>query len=88
MPEGKARADYAFARVLLAKPRYAILDEATSALDFANEDQLYRLLQSTSTTIVSVSHHSRIVKYHDQILELAGDGTWELKPAIDTSTLR
>jgi len=73
----------AFARVLLAKPRYAILDEATSALDFVNEDQLYRQLQSTSTTIVSVSHHIRIVKNHEQVLELAGDEKWELKSAID-----
>lgn len=76
----------AFARVLLSKPRYAILDEATSALDFANEDQVYRLLQATSITIVSVSHHSRIIKYHDQILALAGDGTWELKPAIEVGS--
>ncbi|MFN9641389.1 MAG: ATP-binding cassette domain-containing protein [Pirellula sp.] len=28
----------AFARVLIAKPRYVILDEATSALDSKNED--------------------------------------------------
>jgi len=46
-------------------------------------NQLYRQLQSTSTTIVSVSHHTRIVKYHEQVLELAGDGKWELKSAID-----
>ena len=72
----------AFALVLLAKPRYAILDEATGALDFVNEDQLYRQLQSTATTIVRVSHHTRIVKYHEQVLELAGDGKWELKSAI------
>ncbi len=71
----------AIARVLLAKPRFALLDEATSALDVRNEEQLYRALSKTSTTLVSVSHHSRILKYHHQVLELAGDGTWELHPA-------
>ncbi len=71
----------AFARVLLAKPRYAMLDEATSALDIGNEEGLYRLLQGTSTTVVSVSHRSTILKYHEQVLELDGKGAWQLFPA-------
>jgi vitamin B12/bleomycin/antimicrobial peptide transport system ATP-binding/permease protein len=71
----------AFARVLVAKPWYAMLDEATSALDFKNEERLYRLLSTIPTTFVSVSHHSTILKYHHQVLELAGDGTWKLHPA-------
>lgn len=68
----------AFARVLLSKPRYAMLDEATSALDSDNEDSLYRQLAESSTTIVSISHRSTILKYHKQVLELKGDGQWEL----------
>jgi vitamin B12/bleomycin/antimicrobial peptide transport system ATP-binding/permease protein len=71
----------AFARVLLSQPLYAILDEATSALDIRNEERLYRQLRETSTTVVSVSHHATILKYHHQVLELAGDGKWELHPA-------
>ena len=71
----------AFARVLLTKPLFAMLDEATSALDFKNEERLYRLLSNTSTTFVSVSHHSTLLKYHHQVLELGGDGTWKLRPA-------
>jgi len=71
----------AFARVLLAQPLYALLDEATSALDVRNEERLYRRLKATSTTVVSVSHHATIVKYHHQVLELSGDGKWELHPA-------
>ena len=58
----------AIARVLLAKPRFAMLDEATSALDVANEQTLYRHLSETSTTLVSVSHRSTILKYHHQVL--------------------
>ena len=73
----------AFARVLLARPRYAMLDEATSALDIANEDSLYRQLAATETTLVSVGHRPSILKYHPQVLELAGDGSWKLYAADD-----
>ena len=73
----------AFARVLLAAPRYAMLDEATSALDIANEDSLYRLLAASATTLISVGHRSSILKYHPHVLELSGDGTWRLYAAAD-----
>ena len=73
----------AFARVLLIEPRYTILDEATSALDMANEESLYRLLAATSTTLVSVGHRPSLLKYHQQVLELSGDGGWQLTAAAD-----
>ena len=68
----------AFARLFLTKPRYAILDEATSALDLENEQHLYEQLQATKTTFVSVGHRVSLVKYHQQVLELLGDGSWRL----------
>ena len=71
----------AFARVLLAEPRYAMLDEATSALDAANEERLYRELAATRTTPVSVSHRPGIVRFHHDVLELPGDGSWRVVPA-------
>ena len=73
----------AFARVLLAAPRYAILDEATSALDIDNEDNLYRQLAASATTLVSVGHRPSILKYHPQVLELDGNGGWQLYAADD-----
>lgn len=73
----------AFARVLLAAPRYAILDEATSALDIDNEDNLYRQLAGSATTLVSVGHRPSILKYHPQVLELDGNGGWHLYAADD-----
>ncbi|NTV70218.1 MAG: ABC transporter ATP-binding protein/permease [Azonexaceae bacterium] len=73
----------AFARVLLIGPRYAILDEATSALDIANEESLYEQLAATSTTLVSVGHRPSILKYHQQVLELSGNGDWKLYAAVD-----
>ncbi|MDO8720408.1 MAG: ABC transporter ATP-binding protein/permease [Polaromonas sp.] len=71
----------AFARALLAKPRYLLLDEATSALDATNEELLYSQLAGLSITPVSVSHHPAIMKYHHWILELPGNGGWMVHEA-------
>ena len=71
----------AFARLLLIRPRFAILDEATSALDIANEAHLYRLLDGTGTTLVSVGHRATILRFHTRVLELAGDSGWRIHPA-------
>lgn len=73
----------AFARVLLSAPHYAILDEATSALDIANEDHLYQQLAASGTTLISVGHRPSILKYHPQVLELTGNGGWQLYAASD-----
>ena len=72
----------AFARVLLTRPSYVMLDEATSALDIANEEIPLSVAGAASrTTMVSVSHRATILKFHKQVLELAGDGAWQLHPA-------
>lgn len=73
----------AFARVLLAAPRYAILDEATSALDILNEEKLYRQLTGIGTTLVSVGHRPSILQHHSQVLQLNSDETWQLHAAVD-----
>ncbi len=69
----------AFARALLAKPRYLLLDESTSALDGANEELLYGQLAALSITPISVSHHHAIAKYHRHTLALRGDASWSLQ---------
>lgn len=68
-----------FARILLNKPQYAILDEATSALDVKNEAGLYRHLQGTGTTFISVGHRPILAQYHHLVLELSEDQKWQLK---------
>lgn len=70
----------AFARLLLARPRYAILDEATSSLDIPLETHLYSLLRNSGTTFVSVGHRPSVIGFHDEVLELLGDGKWQTKP--------
>ncbi|HEY9711551.1 MAG TPA: ABC transporter ATP-binding protein/permease, partial [Oculatellaceae cyanobacterium] len=67
-----------FARLLLNKPKYAILDEATSALDLGNEERLYQHLREKGTTFLSVGHRSTLANYHQSLLELSQDKTWQI----------
>ena len=69
----------AFARLLLTKPGYAILDEATSALDEANEANLYKELNNMGTKYISVGHRPSLLSFHERVLRLEGDGSWELR---------
>ena len=73
----------AFARLILANPRYAVLDEATSALDVPNETHLYTMLQESGTTYVSVGHRPTLITHHNTVLELQGETRWRLVPAAD-----
>ncbi|MBD1892245.1 ABC transporter ATP-binding protein/permease [Coleofasciculus sp. FACHB-SPT9] len=71
-----------FARLLLNKPNYAILDEATSALDLDNEERLYQHLQAKGTTFLSVGHRATLANYHQSLLELSQDKTWQIKQPL------
>ena len=75
----------AFARLLLTKPRYALLDEATSALDEVNEANLYNDLKDMGVTYISVGHRSSLLKFHDQLLKLSGNGEWAASPIKETA---
>lgn len=66
----------AFARLLVARPQFAILDEATSALDEVNEEHLYEMLHASGTTYISVGHRPSLQRYHRNVLKLTGDGGW------------
>ncbi|MBE9036362.1 ABC transporter ATP-binding protein/permease [aff. Roholtiella sp. LEGE 12411] len=68
----------AFARLLVTHPRFTILDEATSALDLKNEGNLYQQLQETKTTFISVGHRESLFNYHQWVLELSQDSSWQL----------
>jgi putative ATP-binding cassette transporter len=66
----------AFARLLLAVPEFAFLDEALSALPAGRVQDLYELLSRTTTTYLSIGSRQNLLAYHDQVLQLQGDGTW------------
>jgi putative ATP-binding cassette transporter len=68
-----------FARMLLNQPNYAILDEATSALNLDNEERLYQHLKAIGATFLSVGHRSTLANYHQLVLELSQDKTWQVR---------
>ncbi|NES99756.1 MAG: ABC transporter ATP-binding protein/permease [Sphaerospermopsis sp. SIO1G1] len=68
----------AFARLLVTQPSFTILDEATSALDLSNEGNLYQQLKDTNTTFISVGHRESLFNYHEWVLELSQDSSWQL----------
>ncbi|MBS9532676.1 ABC transporter ATP-binding protein/permease [Mycobacterium sp. M1] len=70
----------AFARILLTQPKAVFLDESTSALDEGLELTLYQLLRAElpGTIVVSVSHRHTVKQHHNQVLDLLGQGRWEL----------
>lgn len=70
----------AFARILLTRPKVVFLDEATSALDEGLEYAVYDLIRTElpDTIVVSVSHRPTVDQYHEQHLELLGEGAWRL----------
>lgn len=74
----------AFARLLLREPAIAFLDEATSALDEDNEQYLYGLLRKRKIAFLSVGHRSTLRQYHDRLLLLEKDGTWNIGDAAES----
>lgn len=71
-----------FARLLLNQPNYAILDEATSALDQTNEQRLYEQLSALGTIYLSVGHRPTLANYHQSVLQLSPDKTWQIKQPL------
>jgi putative ATP-binding cassette transporter len=73
----------AFARLLLARPKFVILDGATGALDAARERLLYGELVQNGITFVSIGDSPSLRDHHDIRLELLEDGEWHLRPVRD-----
>ena len=71
----------AFARLFVKRPKVAFLDESTSAIG-AQEEDLYRNLQSLCKTYVSVGHRMTLVKYHTHVLQLEARG-WKMYESKD-----
>jgi len=71
----------AIGRLLLNRPRVAFLDEASSAMDEGLEHAMYRLLRESlpGATLVSVGHRSSLLGFHTRVLELLGEGRWQLQ---------
>ncbi len=55
-----------------------MLDEATSQIGTAMEEKLYGMCRRLGITVISVGHRDTLRQYHDMVLKIDGQGTWNL----------
>lgn len=69
----------AFARLLYARPRFAVLDECTNGISPDIEADLYQRLTSLGMAIFSISHKLELKQHHDFELHFNADskGSYE-----------
>ncbi len=66
----------AMARLVFAKPAYAILDECSSAVSIDVEGAMYSEAKKQGISLITVSHRHTLWKYHDFLLTMDGKGGW------------
>jgi putative ATP-binding cassette transporter len=69
----------AFARLLLAKPKFVFLDESVTAMDQTIAQSLYRVLPNFVERFVSTGDAEDLGQFHDHSLRLHGDGSWRFE---------
>lgn len=59
-----------FARILYAKPKFAVIDEGTSAVSQDVEGLLYEVCKKAGVTLITISHRIALLKYHTCMLQV------------------
>jgi putative ATP-binding cassette transporter len=70
-----------FARVLLAHPRFVFLDRLGAVLNQEQLENVYRLLKEATVSYLSIGDRHRLEAHHDRVLEIRGEGRWEVTAA-------
>jgi putative ATP-binding cassette transporter len=70
----------AFARVLLAKPRFAVLNRPGAVIGNEAVPQILDLLQKQSITVVTFAPKDTHAADHERRLVIESDGTWQEQP--------
>jgi len=66
-----------WARLFFHSPAFAALDEATSAINVQQEGPLYQAAVDRGITLLSIAHRPTVRQYHQQELNIVGDGSGE-----------
>ncbi|KAJ1978522.1 hypothetical protein H4R34_003177 [Dimargaris verticillata] len=67
-----------FARLFACRPQFAVIDEGTSAMGSACAQELYQHAQDLGITLITISHQTDLMRFHQRQLTLYGDGTHTL----------
>jgi putative ATP-binding cassette transporter len=73
-----------FARVLLGRPHFVFLDRTGAVLGQEQIATIYRLLREASISYLSIGDVHRLEAYHDRVLDIRGEGHWQVTPAGGT----
>jgi putative ATP-binding cassette transporter len=71
----------ALARLILARPAFALLDRLDTVLEPAQLRQALQRLDENSITYVVLADTAELVEQYDAVLEVKTDGTWTWTPA-------
>lgn len=76
-----------FARILFHKPRFVVLDEATNAISVDMEDYLFNVLKKYKFNFITISQRPSLIKYHDILLEINNNCSWQLQALGTTEAI-
>jgi vitamin B12/bleomycin/antimicrobial peptide transport system ATP-binding/permease protein len=71
----------AIARVILATPKFVFLDRMDGDLTPEQITHVYSLLTSSGISYLSVGEDTNLHAFHDNVLTLQADGSWQVRPA-------
>jgi len=79
---------FVLARVLLAGPRYVVLDRPATLLGDDDVAKVLAMLANRGVTAVTFAADARVAGRHDELLELAADGSWTRTPVTKETSAR
>jgi putative ATP-binding cassette transporter len=77
----------AFARVVLAAPRFAVLDRPGTLVPRELVDRTCRAFSEASITVVTFARDAELVMHHDVQLEIGEGGRWAWRPLREESRI-